>query len=157
MKTFIHAICIILAVIMQISLFPQITIFGGMPNLILLTMLILIFIGRRDEALIWLAFGGLMLEMVSTAHFGYYFFPLLATYFAIVFLVKKLFTNPSWYLAIILFLLSSIFVDLVWLIYSFSLSSVQIILADAIYNSILGMIIYYFMHYYYLPKEKITI
>lgn len=157
MKLFIHLICIFLAIILQISLLPQITILGGFPNLILLVMLSLVFVGRINEAILWLSLGGILLEMVSPVHFGFYFFPLLAVFLLVNYLVKKLFTNPIWYLTLFFFFFSSLIFDLVWLFYDYSVFSISVLLADAIYNTILGLVIYYFMLYYYFPNEKIKI
>ncbi|EKD56186.1 MAG: hypothetical protein ACD_58C00274G0002 [uncultured bacterium] len=157
MKIFIHIICIFIAVILQTTLLPQIMLLGGMPNIVFLVTLSLIFINRADEAIWWLGIGGMLLEFISPVHFGYYFFPLLIVYLLINLLVKRFFANPSWYISMIFFFIFSIIFDVIWLVYNYSIDTYTIILANAVYNVILGVVIYYFFQFYYFPKEKIKI
>lgn len=157
MKIFTHIICIFFAVILQISLLPQIAIFGGYANLILLVILTLIFVGRSDEAIIWVVVGGLLLEATSSVHFGYYFFPIVLIYFLMIFLVKRLFANPPLRLSMFFFFISSVLQDVIWIYLDRSLTTLLIILANAVYNVVLGVILYYFIDYYYHPREKIKV
>lgn len=157
MKNLLHIFFIFFAVILQISLLPQIAIFGGYANLILLVMLALIFVGRNDEAIIWAGVGGLLLEITSPVHFGYYFFPMIMIYLLVNFLVKKLFTSPAWHLSMFFFFISSVLQDVIWIYLDRSLTTLLIILANAVYSAVLGVILYYFIDYYYHPKEKIKV
>lgn len=157
MKIFIHIICIILAVILQTTLLPQIKLLGGMPNLVLLTVLTLIFINRFDEAIIWVIIGGILLDLTSPIRFGYYYFALLIIYFLIRLLIVRLFNNPSWIISAIFFLFASVLLDCYWIYYDCSINTLTIILANAIYNIIFGLILYYLMQYYYLPQDKISV
>lgn len=154
MKNLINIVLIYIAVVLQISLMPAISFYQGMPNIILLVATSLAMINRREEALWWIILGGILLDIISAGYFGIYTLSFLAIYFMTYFLVKKIFTEPSIYLSIPIFFVCSIIVDIPWMVID---SQWQIMLADAIYNTIVGCVIYFFIRYYYKPTEQIKV
>ena len=154
MKIFINILLIFLAAILQISLFPKISIFSALPNLIFLATMILIFTNREDEALIWAGLGGILLDLFSPVRFGIFLFPLLVIYFLTSILVKRIFTDPNLIIAASFFFLGSIFFDILWI---FINPQWQIILINAIYNTIVGIIIYWLLRERLKPKEFVKI
>lgn len=157
MKIFINIILMITAVLVQISLLPQLSFYGGTANLILLVIISLVLIKREKDAILWTIIGGTLLDLFSPIRFGVYLFILLIIYFLLTILIKKLLATPPWHFILFLFFLASIIFDLLWLFYNKSIDFIIITAANAVYNIILGGIIYYLIQYYYQPQEKIKI
>lgn len=142
---------------LQISFLPQISLFGGLANLVLVIIISLILITRFDEALLWLGLGGLLLDLFSPLRLGLYFFPLILIYFTTRLLVQKLLAHPPWSLSLLFFFSASLLVDLPWLFYESSSYGLVVWSSNAVHNALLGCLIYYFLQYYYQPKESIKI
>ncbi len=124
---------------------------GGIFNLVLIICLILVFVGRPKEALIWAGIGGIILDLLSgVSIFGAYTLSLVVICLASSFLVKKFFTSPNIFVASIFFFFASIILDIFWLFVNFNL---QILLFNAIYNTIVGIILYIFLKDYLKPRE----
>lgn len=154
MKFIINLLLIIVVVILQISLIKEFSIYFGIINLILIVMLILVFVNRPIEALWWAGVGGMALDLVSGAKFGLFTLSLLVIYYIVNLLIRKIFTDPNIIVVATIFLLSSILVDAAWLLVN---PSWQILLMNAIYNTIVGSIFYFLFRERLQPRDMIRI
>ncbi|MCL5795385.1 MAG: hypothetical protein M1338_03430 [Patescibacteria group bacterium] len=139
MYLFINIILIVLVCILQISTLPNLAILQAFPNLILTITVVLVFVGRSRDALFWAAIGGIILDLFSPLRFGIYTISLLAIYFLISYLVKKFFSDPNFFIATGLFLISSVIFDLIFVIIS---SQWSIFIGEILYNTIVGILLY---------------
>lgn len=65
MKFVLSIIIIFLLILLQSSLYPYLKIYNAFPNLILILTLILSILGGYKKSLIWVIFGGLLLDIYS--------------------------------------------------------------------------------------------
>lgn len=141
-----------MVVIFQVSVMPNLAIQLAFPNLILIGLLILLFTNNLREGLWWAVFGGLFFDIFSPLHFGIYTLVFLFIYVLIYFSSTYLISDFSFIIIVLGFIVGSLLIDLIpfiiigrdWLI----------LLFDAIYNTILGIIIYYFCVDKLEPKEQ---
>jgi len=154
MKFFVNLLLIIAAVILQISLVKEFSIYFAVINIILIIMLMLVFANRPIEALWWAGLGGIALDLVSPARFGLFTLSLLVIYYVVNLLIQKVFTDPNIIVVATIFFVSSIFVDAAWL---FVNPSWQVLLINAIYNTVVGSVFYFLCRDRLRPKEAIRI
>lgn len=154
MQIILNIVFIFIAALLQISVLPHLAIFRAYPNLILIVMLSLIFIQKKDLAIWWALVGGLALDLTSSGFFGLYTATLLIIFWLFSFITKRVFAHPPLYIAAILFFTASLLLDLPWVI---QYKEWTILFSQAIYNTVVGCIAYYFIGYYAKPKEAIKI
>lgn len=154
MANLIQLFFIFLAAVLQISLMPSLSISSSQANLILLVILSLIFISRRKEALWWVIGGGILLDLFTSLIWPINLLSYLLIYVLIVVLLDRLIANLRWYIVILMVFLSSLIFDLPFYLIRGDYHSYSLMFFDAIYNVILGLIIYYFFSYYYSPKKN---
>lgn len=154
MKFILNLLLIILAVILQISLIPKLALFGSFPNIILLIYLALLFVGKPQESLWWAGIGGILLDLVSPSSFGIYTFSMLAVYIPAYYLTNRVFNNPSVFVAAIIFFVSSLVANLIFMFYTHNYSG---ILIEAIYSTLVGCMIYGLMRYRGKTREEVKI
>jgi len=65
MKIFLSIIIIFFLIIVQSSLYPYLEIYNTFPNLILILVLIISILRGKKKALIWIIFGGFLLDIFS--------------------------------------------------------------------------------------------
>lgn len=65
MKLLLSIIIIFLLVILQSSLYPYLKIYNAFPNLILILVLILSILKGHKKSLVWVLFGGFLLDVYS--------------------------------------------------------------------------------------------
>lgn len=147
----LNLILIFLAVILQISLVPQLAISGGYPNFILLVSTALIFVKRETMAMLWFVLGGLLLDLHSSAPFGFYTGVFIGIYFIINFLVRRFLIDVNFFAAALLFLLVSFFADIPFLFLNFDL---RILISQGLWNAFLGLVFYYFIDQYFKMKGR---
>ena len=153
MKIFINVLLILLALVLQISLFPRLEIFNAFGNIIFLIWTALLFTGR-DESIWWVGIGGLMLDIFSPFYFGYYIAMFFLLYFILHYLITHILTEISWIAVLILIFLGSVILDIAPAIYT---SSYSLIIPNAIYNTCLGIFIYLIINKYLKPKEEVKL
>lgn len=154
MKFIINLLFIILAAILQITFIPELTIFSGIFNLIFLIMLMFVFASRPSEALWWAGLGGIVLDLLSPVKFGFYTLSLLVICLLTNYLVERIFTDPNIFVASGFFFGGSLILNLFWLTVN---PSWQAFFISAIYNTVVGTIIYGVIKIYQTPREAIKI
>lgn len=155
MKVYVNIFIILLAVFFQITILPHLGIFGIYPNLILLGIIILIFIGREQEALWWVLLGGIFLDFFSPVRFGGYTISFIIVYFSLTLILKYYFAQPSFLNAFWLIVTVSIISGLIFSLLTWQFSI--LIFLEAILNGILGIIGYWFISHYLKVPEEIKI
>ena len=154
MKILINILLIIFAIILQIAFLPLVSIHGAYPNILLIVILSLLFIGRINESLWWVGIGGLVMELFSTSHFGVYIISFIVIFLLFYYFINRIFSDPSLVSAAFLFFVASLMLNIVFVImthYYF------VYIAEAIYTAIVGCIIYSLIKYYYRPIDEVKI
>jgi rod shape-determining protein MreD len=154
MKFIIQLILIIIAVILQISLVPKLALFGTFPNIILLIFLALLFIGRPQESLWWAGIGGILLDLASPSYFGIYTFSMLIVYVLVFYLTNRIFSNPSVFVAAVIFFVSSLMINSIFIFYVHNYAG---FLIEAVYSTLIGCMIYGLMRYRTKKREEVKI
>ncbi|OGD67374.1 hypothetical protein A3F08_02620 [Candidatus Berkelbacteria bacterium RIFCSPHIGHO2_12_FULL_36_9] len=133
---------------------PRFSYSGVYPDLILIIVFSLIFIGREDEAVFWALIGGVILDLFSPLRFGIFTFSMLILFLGVRYLVKHIFSDPSLIIALLFFFSGSILLN-----YPFAVLTSQylLLLFQGLYTLIIGGIIFGFIKYYLTQKDKITI
>ena len=154
MKTFLNILLVIIVVILETTLVPKMAIFGAFPNLVMLVILSLIFINRTRDALWWVLIGGVLLDLFSPVRFGAYTLSFVAIFFLAYYLVNYVFSEPSVFLAAGIFFISSLILNIIFLMY-FHYFGLYFI--EAIYSTFVGCIVYGLIRYYYKQGEEVKI
>jgi len=154
MKILINILLIIFAIILQIAFLPLVSIHGAYPNILLIVILSLLFIGRVNESLWWVGIGGLLIELFSTLHFGVYIISFIIIFLLFYYFINHIFSDPSLVSAAFLFFVASLMLNIVFVIithYYFTY------LVEAIYTAVVGCMIYILIKYYYRPVDEVKI
>ena len=154
MKLFYNLLVIIIVVILQTTLAPDMNLFGAFPNLIMIVMLSLLFIGRTEDAIWWAGIGGILLDIFSPVHFGVYTISFTLVIALNYYLVNYIFTDPTLPLAGTFIFVSSLIINFIFLLYSHYYGQYFL---EAIYNTFVGCIIYSLIRYYYKPREEVKL
>ncbi len=147
MKFWSFLLIVFLAII-QTTIMHYFSIKLGMVNLILVIFIMMLFLKHFESALIWAAFGGLILDLLSSTPSGMYFLGFMIIYFALALFFKTFEFEEVIVLLIIMIVASTCF-DLFSLVYldlwgirlpihDFS----NIIIFDTLLNTIFICIIY---------------
>ncbi len=102
MKFILSLIIIFLLVILQSSLYPHLKIYNAFPNIILIMVLILSVLKGYKESLMWIIFGGFLLDVFSfnnpigTSILGLFIVGYLANFFS-----QNIFKKTSVFLIIL--------------------------------------------------------
>jgi len=154
MKTFLNILLVTIVVILETTLVPKMAIFGAFPNLVMLVILSLIFINRTRDALWWVLIGGVLLDLFSPVRFGAYTLSFVVIFFLAYYLVNYVFSEPSVFLAAGIFFISSLILNIIFLMY-FHYFGLYFI--EAIYSTFVGCIVYGLIRYYYKQGEEVKI
>jgi len=132
---------LLIAAILQISIMPNFGIKLAYPNLILIGLIILAINNRRDESLVWLLIGGLILDFYSPLRFGAITLSLLIIFVIVYLIFTKFISETIFPFVILAFFISSIIYDLVPF---FTINkNMMLLFYNALYNTIVGVSLYY--------------
>ena len=90
MKRIVLILLLLLAVIFQTAVFPNFSIWGIFPNILLIIIASFCFSNNYLEASIWAVAGGLLLDINSAKSFGLTAISLMAAVIAIYFISESL-------------------------------------------------------------------
>jgi rod shape-determining protein MreD len=139
---------ILVLLFLQIGIFPHLKIAGVYPNLIFLAVVSLTIINGWRENLGWIIICGMFLDFYSLQNIlGITVLILLLSCLLSRFLNKKFLKEENKLSLILIFLISSLFYELLLFIIGSNLSLSGLI-AKIIYNSILALPIFYITKYY---------
>ncbi len=154
MKVLLSIIIIFFLVIFQSSLYSYLEIYDAFPNLILVLILILSILKGYKKNLVWIIFGGFLLDVhsfdnpIGTSILGLFLISYLAYFFS-----QNIFKKTSVFSIILIgiggTLIYRIFLILVLLIagISFQFSFVQLI-SQAVYNTAVLIPFFYFLKHF---------
>jgi len=108
---FWHFLVIVLVAIIQTTVMHYFSIKLGMVNLLLVILIIMLFLRHFESALIWAAFGGLILDLLSSTPVGVYFFGFIIIYFGLAAFFKT-FEFEEFIVLLIIMIVVSVFFDL---------------------------------------------
>lgn len=155
-KIILKIIAIIFLSLLQLAIFSKFSIFGAIPNLILIIAITLTFRGRFQDGFLVAGLGGMLLDLASPLRFGTYTLLFLIVLFLIHFFLLKVFPTPNLSTSFLIFTGSFIFVDLGIFLFIKTLPALEI-LPQALIGGLWGVLIYYLSWNIIKPKEEIKI
>lgn len=151
MKLLLSIIIIILLVILQSSLYPYLKVYNVFPNLILILVLILSILKGSKKSLVWVLFGGFLLDVYSFNNpLGTSILGLLLVSYLAYFFSQNIFKKTSIFSVILIgiggTLIYKLFIILVLLIVgiSFQFTFTQLIF-QIFYNLVVLIPLFYLM------------
>ncbi|HUT96288.1 MAG TPA: rod shape-determining protein MreD [Candidatus Paceibacterota bacterium] len=148
MRIILVIIFILVVLFLQIGIFPHLKIVGVYPNLIFLAIVSLAIVGDWKKNLGWIIVSGLFLDFYSLQNIlGISVLFLLLSCLFSLFLNKKILKEENKLSLILIFLISSLFYELLLFISGSNLSLSGLV-AKIIYNSILALPIFYLIKFY---------
>ena len=147
---------IILLVILQMTIFNKIFIFGAVPNLILIIAVCFVLKQRFSLSVVIAGFGGLILDLASPLYFGIYTISGLIIIYLVNYFTTKFSETPNRGIIFLIFLLSFFVFDLILLIATKTWPGWYLIPIIFI-NGSWGSIIYLLIENLFPPKEEIKI
>ncbi len=94
-KTSLKILLILILAFCQLSLISKFSIFGAIPNLVLVFAILLVIKNRFYDGLLVGFLGGLILDLSSSLWFGFYIFFFLLIIVAINFLLLRTIPSPN--------------------------------------------------------------
>ncbi|MBU4284654.1 rod shape-determining protein MreD [Patescibacteria group bacterium] len=148
MRIILVIIFILVVLFLQIGIFPHLKIVGVYPNLIFLAVVSLAITKDWKKNLGWIIVSGLFLDFYSLQNIlGISVLVLLLTCLLSRFLNKEFLKEENKLSLILIFLISSLFYELLLFIIGSNLSLLGLV-AKIIYNSILALPIFYIVKSY---------
>lgn len=148
MRIILVIIFILVVLFLQIGIFPHLKIVGVYPNLIFLAVVSLAITKGWKKNLGWIIVSGLFLDFYSLQNIlGISVLVLLLTCLLSRFLNKEFLKEENKLSLILIFLISSLFYELLLFIIGSNLSLFGLV-AKIIYNSILALPIFYIVKSY---------
>lgn len=148
MKTFLIILLFLLAVVLQTTIFPALTVWGAAPNLVLVLVLLLVILKSFKETWLAVLATGLFLDLFAGLPFGLISLSLVTSAFLIDWLNKSLFSTVKFWISVSLIILGTLFYNL----FLFSLSrllgvdlvfSLSHLFIETFYNLLLTVIFFY--------------
>ena len=167
MKILIFVLTILVLALIQVTVLPHLSIYQGIPNLILLGSIILIFLEAEDWAYVFAAIGGITLDILSSNIFGIFTFGFLAITWGLIFLNRRIIESTNLLLILFLTLISSLVFDFWFLTISRLAGKIPTILIfsrivgiDALFNVFVMLLIFPFIfgfwkNYYHRSEIKL--
>lgn len=155
-KTIFKILGILILVILQLSFIAKFSIFGAVPNLILILAITLVLRGHEQEGFLVAGLGGLFIDLASLQRFGIYTLIFLLLVFVINFYLLKAVPLPNLFISFLIFVGSFIFLDLI-IFLSLKIGLSWQILIDAFINGLWGILIYVLVQRMIKPREEIQL
>lgn len=155
-KNILKFLIIIAVAVIQITLMPNLNIYGVWPNLLLILALLLIFFGAEPEAYLTASLGGLILDLASPLAFGFYTLTMVSLTVFVKFLVNKFLNEPNVPVIITILSLSILFMSTLesLLAHNFILN---LILINLLYGLFIGIIFYRVLSFWVDNQQKIKV
>ncbi|MEI8061040.1 MAG: hypothetical protein WCG99_01975 [Candidatus Berkelbacteria bacterium] len=156
----------VIAAVLQSTIIPSLTVFGGLVDLILIVVLIYLFYSSVSNAGIFLLVASIVISVLSGIHLIYIILPNFVVMLVYVLLSsRRIISRPSVIFSIFLFFLACVFAGLVKMleVNIFSFSTLVPILFSSLIGALAGGILYYFcnkIYYFFNPqisREKVRI
>lgn len=155
-KTIFKILGILILVIFELSLATKFSIFGAVPNLILILAIALVLRGREHEGFLVAGLGGLFIDLVALQRFGIYTLIFLLIVIVINYYFLKAVPLPNLFATFLIFVGSFIFLDsIIFLSVKMGLS--WQILIHAFVNGLWGILIYGLIQRMIRPQEEIQL
>ncbi len=148
MKTFLIILIFLLAVVLQTTVFPALTVWGIAPNLVLVLILLLVILKGFKETWLAVLASGLFLDLFSGLPFGLISLSLVTSAFLIDWINKSLFSTVKFWISVSLIVLGTLFYNL--LLFGLSkLFRVDLVFGlthlfiETVFNLLLSIIFFY--------------
>ena len=114
MRNFIGFIILLLAVIIQVSFLPHLTVLNLAPNLVLALLIIWAFLRPPEQSVIWAIIGGLFLDIFSVSTFGTFTLLCVLITFSISFIKKNFISDINFLFKILIAFLGFLSFNIVY-------------------------------------------
>lgn len=142
--------------IVQLAIIAKLSIFGVVPNLIMIIAIGLMLRGRSYEAFLIALLGGMILDLGSPLSFGLLTLVYLAVLFLVYLLINKTSLIPNNLFSLIVFSSSFLAINtIISFVYSRSLSLG--ILYDSLINALWGFLVLFILQKLIKVEEKIEL
>ena len=142
---------LVLALI-QFAIIPQLSFRGAFPNILFIYLVVLILNGRYKKSLFFAVLSGIFYDIFSLSYPGIFLFTFAVLALTLNFIIKRFISSPNLIFVILIFFASSLFIDLPT--FYIGNRDVMMYLSVALYNTILGTILYYILGDYLRPKKS---
>jgi rod shape-determining protein MreD len=112
MKTFLIILFLLLAVVLQTTIFSALTVWGVAPNLVLVLVLLLVILKSFKETWLAVLATGLLLDLFSGLPFGLISLSLVTSAFLVGRINKSLFSTVKFWITVSLIILGTLFYNL---------------------------------------------
>ena len=116
-KLSLKILAIVFLFIFQIAFFNKLTIWGSLPNIILILSLAFLLRNRFSDSLLIAVVGGLLLDLVSPLRFGVYILLFLSILFLLRFLILRMLPTPNLFWLYLIFCGAFFMMDLFILLF----------------------------------------
>lgn len=140
-KIALKILLILILAVCQIALVAKFSIYGAIPNLILVFAILLVIKNRFYDGLLVGFLGGLILDLSSSFWFGFYIFFFLLIIVAINFLLLRTIPSPNNLMVFLIYFASFLVLNLMIFLFA-RLWPTWLVLIDALLNSLWAIIIY---------------
>lgn len=134
-------LCVLLASVIQVGFSQKFSLFGMLPNIILIFGLSYLLLSDYEQSSIWLVFGGIVLDLLSPARFGWITISFLIILLPFYYILRRIIRNSSLSVVLISFFAASL-VSETFLIVVLKTSFSWSIIYYGFVNSLLGLVIY---------------
>lgn len=156
LKIILKVIAFVLLVIFQLVIVSKFSIWGTIPNFLLIIAISFMFRGQSYNGFLLAGISGLLLDLASPLRFGAYTLFFMGVLLIINFYVLKIFPVPSLGTSFLIFVASLLLVDLGLFLFMGHLPFWQI-LPQAIINGLWGVLIYWILGKVIPIREEIKI
>ena len=151
---YVKLLLLLLAIfLLQMAVVPNLSIKTAYPNLLFIGMLLFSLNFRFTEALVWGAISGLLFDIFSPFHFGIFTASFLALAIILRLVIKKFISEPILPIIVGLFFIGGLLFDLP--IFLISGKNLALYFYVNLYNTIVGVILYYLLGDSLKIKESI--
>ena len=140
-KIALKILLILILAVGQVALMTKFSIFGAIPNLVLVFAIALVIKNRFRDGLLVAFLGGLILDLSSSLWFGFYLFFMLVIIVAINFLLLRTIPAPNNLIVFFIYFASFLFLNLMIFLFA-RLWPTWFVLVDGLINSLWAIIIY---------------
>lgn len=141
----------ILLALIQFSIIGQLSIYQAFPNILLIYLVVLILNKRYKKSIYFAVLSGIFYDIFSLSYPGIYLFMFVIIALLLNFIINRFISSPIFIFVIFIFFISSLFLDLP--MFFIGNHDIGLLFKVALYNTILGSILYYLLGDYLRPQK----
>lgn len=156
MNYWLISLNIFIVALIQVSLLPNLAIEDFIPNLVAIFLVTYLLLDLDKVAIWWVALGGLLLDLFSPLPFGLFVAQFVIIYLVLRHLIRPIIHEPAPLMSLPVFFVTSLLFNGIELVIIRSINIFDLLLL-AIIESLIGTIVYSFIHRRYLQNSPIKL